>query len=228
MPDTAGDPQHRARVACDFCHEKKLKCYGSIPCSGCEKANRECTYLRGKASSRIAGENLDWQTSSVQHTVTSGAPLSFPSLSNQNTNDVPLHLAEDVDERRSFHPLVETAPENLRHSQSSPHLQQRQDILMSVPTSPAIVTNTSGGNKGSDLDPSIVDRAFSSSQAMSSNFEPLCQAIESVFQTNRYSELSATQPMSNSAIPEMETVSNNAGSRELGLFESMPGLHSIV
>ncbi|KAH8803325.1 hypothetical protein F5884DRAFT_805117 [Xylogone sp. PMI_703] len=40
---------HRARVACDFCHRKKLRCCGGCPCSACKKGNRGCSYTRGKA-----------------------------------------------------------------------------------------------------------------------------------------------------------------------------------
>ena len=42
--------QKRARVtfACDYCHGKKLKCDGALPCWKCATKNLQCTYVREK------------------------------------------------------------------------------------------------------------------------------------------------------------------------------------
>jgi len=45
--DTIPPPKkHRIKVACDLCHEKKLKCTGIFPCRTCEQQGRLCTAAR--------------------------------------------------------------------------------------------------------------------------------------------------------------------------------------
>mmetsp|Transcript_29751 Transcript_29751/g.41476 ORF Transcript_29751/g.41476 Transcript_29751/m.41476 type:complete len:100 (+) Transcript_29751:607-906(+) len=36
-------------MACDYCHSRKTKCDGGIPCALCTKAGKQCVYAEAKA-----------------------------------------------------------------------------------------------------------------------------------------------------------------------------------
>ncbi|KAH7323957.1 hypothetical protein BKA65DRAFT_77296 [Rhexocercosporidium sp. MPI-PUGE-AT-0058] len=183
-PDTTGDTQSRTKIACDFCHSKKIKCCGSNPCAGCQKANRECTYLRGKASSRIAGEDLAWQPSLVPLTVASDAPLSHPSWPGQVNSGVIMSSSDGANESQRPSALTEPAAEILRHSRFS-HLQRSQDPPVSLQAIATSFKDASTGNKCSHTYPSVHDPSNSSSQSTPYNFEILCRTTESGLQSSR-------------------------------------------
>lgn len=45
----------KLRVACDACHQAKIKCSGSTPCSSCVRAGHNCVYSPSKPSGRPKG-----------------------------------------------------------------------------------------------------------------------------------------------------------------------------
>ncbi|KJZ72344.1 hypothetical protein HIM_08270 [Hirsutella minnesotensis 3608] len=48
-------PATPLRSACDFCHKSKVKCDGSKPCSGCQRAQLRCNYSSSRRTGRPRG-----------------------------------------------------------------------------------------------------------------------------------------------------------------------------
>lgn len=91
----------RAKIACDSCHAKKLKCGGRRPCSSCKKADRECHFNR-------ADPNLIPLTS----VLVDSSPASQSAAAATSTS-IPNGV---LDVNAQNQALLEQHPRGLRHS----------------------------------------------------------------------------------------------------------------
>lgn len=56
-------PKRRAKVACDECHSRRVKCSGDRPCTGCRQIGIDCTFMRPR--DRRGGASLKQRTNYI-------------------------------------------------------------------------------------------------------------------------------------------------------------------
>jgi hypothetical protein len=109
-------------------------------------------------------------------------------------------------------------------------------MVMPRPALSANSSKFSGMSNVSDLHLSVVDTTNAFQDATSStiptptSFEPLCQAVDSLLQSENRSDLiPADQAMADvSTIPYFETMSSDMGSWDIGLFDDIQGFNTNV
>lgn len=93
IQDTTPPPKkHRIKVACDLCHEKKLKCTGTFPCRTCEQQGRLCTAARVANADRngsthappLAGASSDISSVATFPDLQASAGVTEPSSGSGN------------------------------------------------------------------------------------------------------------------------------------------------
>ena len=86
----------RARVACDICRRKKLRCSGKQPCFHCQKAQGVCTYTPNKSPASLGVES---QVMNQQHDEPSTyrQMTTTPRIPTSNARDVVLSVSESIE-----------------------------------------------------------------------------------------------------------------------------------
>jgi len=223
--DSTVNSSHRTRAACDFCHIKKLKCYGTIPCSACKKADRSCTYLRRKTPSATkTTDNQDWHNSSVQPCLSSDLPPSQSPSSDTTSNLI--QNQGRLSANRAGPGIPEIGDTQLAKSL----FQSRQDAGVPVPllsgnigTAPII-----GAESAAQF--LSLERSNAYPSSIPSSFEPLCQAVDSILQSENRSNVVQSFPAitSGSEMTYIDSIPGDVCDWDTGVFDDMQGFNANV
>lgn len=176
VQDTTPLPKkHRIKLACDLCHEKKLKCTGTFPCRTCEQQGRLCTAAR-VANADKNDSNQAPPSAGASSDINSGA--IFSKL--QASAEVPEIGSSSLNGRLNFQDINGGGDDSFgNHDTSTRNIHQH---MISHPVLDSSVhDSTTGGFTHVDglAAVPVYSQAHSS---ISASFEPLFQAMDVMIQ----------------------------------------------
>lgn len=181
IQDTTPPPRkHRIKVACDLCHEKKLKCTGTFPCRTCEQQGRLCTAARVANSNRNGTTQVP-PSAGVSSDISSGAV--FPEV--QASTGVTETRPGSLNARVHFQGMHRDGGDTFIYGGTG--TRDMTQHMMAHPALDGSVHDSSAGVFGNgnvtSLDATTPLAMYSQGHpSISASFEPLFQAMDVMIQ----------------------------------------------